>query len=155
MYHIRKSDAKSVQGLAVHGWNAGNIKLMKILLLEDNPNRITYFQNALKGHSVEVCRHAKAAKKALRKHQFDLIFLDHDLQGIPADPDSDNCGSAVARTIVDHHIAYRAIILHTENDLGRDSMDAILPDAFIFPYSKIRKMGLRAVLKIVMGDLNE
>lgn len=125
------------------------------MILEDDNNRITYFQNALQGHSVVVCRHAKAAKKALRKDQFDLIFLDHDLQGIPADPDSDNCGSEVARTIVERDIDYHAIILHTENEIGRDAMDAILSGAncFIFPYSKIRKLGLRRVLEIVMDEI--
>lgn len=126
---------------------------MKILLLEDNNNRITYFQNALQAHTLIVCRHAKAAKKALHKHQFDLIFLDHDLQGIPAEPESDNCGSEVARYIAEEIIAYGAIILHTENEIGRDAMDAILEGSFIFPYSKIRKIGLAEVLKIIGGSL--
>ena len=125
---------------------------MKILIVEDNKNRITYFRNELKGHSVVVCRHAKVAKKALRKDQFDLILLDHDLQGKPADPESENCGSEVARIMVKRGVKYGAVILHTENEVGRESMDAILGGCFIFPYSKIRKMGMRAVLKVV-GDL--
>ena len=128
---------------------------MNILILEDNKNRIQYFQNALKEHHPVICRHAKAAKKALRKQAFDLIFLDHDLQGVPADPESDNCGSEVARTIADRDIKYTAVILHTENDTGRDSMDGILPGCFIFPYSKIRKIGMQDVLKITLDSLDE
>ncbi len=128
---------------------------MNILILEDNKNRIQYFQNTLQEHRVVICRHAKTAKKALRKQAFDLIFLDHDLQGIPADPESENCGSEIARSIADRDIPYSAVILHTENDTGRDSMDAILPGCFIFPYSKIKKIGMQDVLKIVLDNLDE
>ena len=74
---------------------------MNILLLEDNQHRITFFRNGLKEHRLTVCGHAKQAKKALRKQDFDIIFLDHDLRGQPEDPESDNCGSEVARFIVD------------------------------------------------------
>ena len=63
------------------------------------------FKNGLKQHRLTICNHAKAAKKALRKQDFDIIFLDHDLRGKPEDPDSDNCGTEVARYIVDHEIA--------------------------------------------------
>ncbi|HEX2618596.1 MAG TPA: hypothetical protein VHL11_00580, partial [Phototrophicaceae bacterium] len=40
---------------------------MNILLLDDNPHRITFFQNGLKKHKLTVCRHARAAIKALKK----------------------------------------------------------------------------------------
>jgi CheY-like chemotaxis protein len=52
---------------------------MNILILEDNTHRITFFKAGLKGHKVTFCAHVRAAKQALRKNQFDMIFLDHDL----------------------------------------------------------------------------
>src|SRR5690348_4120010 len=70
---------------------------MNILVLDDNSHRITFFQNALKKHKVTVCRHARTAIRALKDRPFDIIFLDHDLRGEPADPDDENCGSEVAR----------------------------------------------------------
>lgn len=120
---------------------------MNILLLDDNAHRIAFFQNGMKPHKVTVCRHARAAIKALKDRPFDIIFLDHDLEDEPADPDSENCGSEVARFIAEHEIAGR-IILHTENRVGREAMEAILATCEVIPYSRLKKMGLRAVLKM-------
>ncbi len=125
---------------------------MNILLLDDNPHRITFFQNALKQHHLTVCRHAKVAIKALKKSSFDVIFLDHDLRDGRTDPDDENCGSEVARFIADHAISCNCIILHTENPVGRDSMESILEQCQSIPYSKLKKLGLRAVLKEVSSD---
>jgi CheY-like chemotaxis protein len=102
----------------------------------------------LKQHNLTICGHARAAKKALKSQAFDLIFLDHDLQGKPADPDSDNCGSEVARYIVDHDIACPCIVLHTENAVGREAMEMLLEQYHSIPYGKLKKMGLHAVLKL-------
>lgn len=121
---------------------------MNILLLEDNPHRITFFQNGLKKHKLTICRHAKSAIKALKDGQFDLIFLDHDLGGEPVDPDDENCGSEVARFIVDQSIAGGLIVLHTENRAGREAMAALLGNCQAIPYSKLKQMGLHRVLKM-------
>lgn len=120
---------------------------MNILLLEDNANRIRFFKNGLKGQHLTICGHVRAAKKALKKGQFDAIFLDHDLQGEPVEPESENSGSEVARYIVEHEIDCDCIILHTENPIGRDAMEAILEQSQTIPYGKLKKIGLRTVLK--------
>src|SRR5262249_894744 len=119
---------------------------MNILLLDDNVHRIAFFQKGLKPHKVTVCRHARAAIKALKQTPFDIIFLDHDMEGEPADPESENCGSEVARFIAEHGVTGR-VILHTENRAGREVMEAILATCEAIPYSKLKKMGLHAVLK--------
>ena len=120
---------------------------MNILLIEDNTNRITFFKNALKKHKLTVCGHARAAKRAIKKEKFDIIFLDHDLRGKPEDPSSDNCGSEVARFIMDKGIECNCIVLHTENRVGRESMEELLPDSITIPYSTLKKIGLHNVLK--------
>ena len=66
---------------------------MNILLLDDNAHRITFFQNGLKAHKLTICRHARAAIKALKQASFDVVFLDHDLTNKAADPADENCGS--------------------------------------------------------------
>jgi hypothetical protein len=132
--------------------NGLSINIMNILLLDGNPHRITFFQNALKQHNLIVCRHAKVAIKALKKSSFDAIFLDHDLRRGQAHPDDENCGSEVARFIVDHAISCGCIILHTENPIGRESMVSILDQCQSIPYSKLKKIGLRAVLKEALSD---
>jgi CheY-like chemotaxis protein len=120
---------------------------VNILLLDDNPHRITFFQNSLKKYSLIVCRHANAAIKALNKTSFDVVFLDHDLEGEPADPQDANCGSEVARFIIEHQVAYGRIILHTENHAGRESMEAILGNCESIPYSKLKKANFHSLLK--------
>ena len=116
-------------------------------MLDDNSHRITFFQNALKKHKVTVCRHARTAIRALKDGPFDIIFLDHDLQGEPADPEDENCGSEVARFIADRAIECQCIILHTENRIGRESMEAILPQSQSIPYSKLKRVRIQAILK--------
>src|SRR5262245_35425584 len=127
---------------------------MNILLLDDSPHRIKFFQNGLKQHQLTVSRHSKAAIKALKRQPFEVIFLDHDLNGRPTDPDNENTGSEVARFSVDHEIEYRCIILHTENRAGREAMEALLEDCFIIPYSKLKKTGFTSVLKLADTDHN-
>ena len=101
---------------------------------------------------VAVCRHAKVAIKALKKNAFDVIFLDHDLREGRTDPDDENCGSEVARFIADHDVSCNCIILHTENPVGRESMESILELCQSIPYSKLKKIGLHAVLKEAWSD---
>ena len=123
---------------------------MNILLLDDNQHRIAFFQNGLKNHRLVVCRHAKAAMKTLSDVQFDIIFLDHDLDDAPNEPDEENSGSEVARFIVGHEIDCECIILHSENRRGRDSMERILGKCQTIPYSKLKKMGFHAILKMAV-----
>jgi CheY-like chemotaxis protein len=125
---------------------------MNILLLEDVKHRITFFKNGLKQHKLTVCSHVRAAKKALKATEFDIIFLDYDLQGIPADPESENCGSEIARYIVDHKIDCSCIILHTESMAGREAMETLLEQSHSIPYGKLKKMSLHAVLKLVVDS---
>lgn len=121
---------------------------MNILLLDDNSHRIMFFQNGLKKHKLTICRHARAAIKALKDTSFDIIFLDHDLEGEPAESDEENSGSEVARFIAEQGIKCKCIVLHSENRVGRDSMAAILGVCHTIPYSKLKKLGFHAVLKM-------
>ncbi len=121
---------------------------MNILILDDNPHRVKFFQNGLKAHHLTVCRHASAAIAALKTTVFEVIFLDHDLNGKPTDPEDENCGSEVARFIAEQEIACPCIIVHTENREGRESMEAILPACEAIPYSKLKKIGLSKVIQV-------
>ena len=122
---------------------------MNILVVDDNPHRVTFFQNGLKQHKVTVCNHVRAAIKALKKTSFDVIFLDHDLEKGRIDPESEDSGSEVARFIADYGIACSCIILHTDNEAGREMMQAILDECHVMPYGKLKKLGFHAVLKLV------
>jgi CheY-like chemotaxis protein len=117
------------------------------LVLENSPHRLRFFQNRLSQHKLTVCRHAQAAINALQTIRFDIIFLDHDLEGGAADPSDENSGSEVARFIAEENIKAGCIILHTQNRIGRESMSTILMESEAIPYSKLKKIGLSAILE--------
>ncbi|MBZ0306489.1 MAG: response regulator [Anaerolineae bacterium] len=127
---------------------------MNILVLDDNPHRIRFFQNGLKSHKLTICRHARAAIHALKNHPFDMMFLDHDLKGKPADPDDENSGSEVARYIAEQEIGCPCIILHTENRTGQEAMEGILSQCHVIPYSKLKKMGLSKIVASLSEPIN-
>ncbi len=108
---------------------------MNVFILEDEDVRMPYFFKFL-DKQVGKCEiaHAKSVAKAktllLRLKKFDWIFLDHDL-GDKED------GVEVAKFIVEKSIKYRHIYIHSMNVVGAHNIKAILPDANIFPFSKV------------------
>jgi CheY-like chemotaxis protein len=76
--------------------------MTRILIVEDNPNRIAKFTRCLVGTDLKMCKTAEEAKSLLKAHTFDLIFLDHDLgenQECVEPPDV-NSGTEVVRYMV-------------------------------------------------------
>ena len=76
--------------------------MTRILVVEDNPNRIAKFARYLVGTDLKMCKTAEEAKSLLKSHIFDLIFLDHDLgenQECVEPPDI-NSGTEVVRYMV-------------------------------------------------------
>jgi hypothetical protein len=43
-------------------------------------------------------------------------------------------------------------VIHSENPIGSDAMAELLDKSHIIPYSKLKKMGMREVMKLVEGD---
>lgn len=54
----------------------------KVLILEDSPERIKVFSRKLIGHQVFITDQAKEAISLIKDHAFDIIYLDHDLDGM-------------------------------------------------------------------------
>lgn len=52
---------------------------MKILILEDDEQRVKKFKEQMYGHVLYITHLPKQAKKWLEEIEFDLITLDHDL----------------------------------------------------------------------------
>jgi len=72
---------------------------MRILILEDNGDRVQTFYRALvPAHELVVCTHATAAFTLAAGGQWDYIFLDHDLGGEAfVDSRHDNTGAEFCR----------------------------------------------------------
>ena len=104
---------------------------LKILILEDSPERIRIFKEKLsKKHDIYFFNQVEEAKRAIESQgPFDVIFLDHDLDHqIYVDSDEENTGYQLAKYIANKNISAK-VIIHTMNTIGADRMLEVLPDA--------------------------
>lgn len=123
--------------------------MAKILILEDDPNRVDIFRATLGDrHSLAFTETASAAIAAIDSTSFDVIFLDHDLGGQTHVAASDvNTGSEVVR-----HLAHvrqdtnldAPIIIHSMNIPEAQAMQKRLIAAgfrhvYQIPFSQLSK----------------
>jgi CheY-like chemotaxis protein len=116
--------------------------MKRILILEDDHNRITIFKSKLKRHDVYFFDQVNDAKQALQLMEpFDYIFLDHDLdQQIYVPSEEKNTGWQLAKFIAEE-LAYKPhIYIHSHNEDGVEKMKQLLPNAEIIPFYILKTM---------------
>lgn len=100
----------------------------RILVLEDDANRVGVFRKLLIGRDVVYTEHAVDAIAALMTTVFDLILLDHDLGGqVFVDSEEDDTGYQVAKVVPDSINKDTTCIVHSLNFMGADLMVACSP----------------------------
>jgi hypothetical protein len=98
-----------------------------VLVLEDTPERITWFKQRLP-HAV-YCATADAAIEALKTHEFRAVFLDHDLHWMHADNTIvKGTGKEVALFLKKIEFP-GVIVIHSKHDDAADVMQKILSHA--------------------------
>jgi CheY-like chemotaxis protein len=103
---------------------------LKILILEDNPDRIKKFKRRLIGNVVTIVETAQEAIDRLREDEWDLLSLDHDLGGEEMVPSGPGTGWEVAKWLeTNPERKPGRILLHSFNGPGRANMLACLPGA--------------------------
>lgn len=100
-----------------------------VFILEDTAERITWFRSRLL-HAT-FAKTADDAIRILRQQRFRVMFLDHDLHWLHADPGIfKGTGKEVARFLAEAD--YEAIVvIHSKNDDGVAAMRRYLPNAKI------------------------
>ena len=115
---------------------------LKILVLEDDANRIEVFKEKLKGHDVYFFDQAEDAINAFKlftDKPWDIVFLDHDLGGQVFVPSSNpNTGYAVAKYMEENDVEAKQVIIHSMNPAGGANMKAALPHAIIMPFPQLK-----------------
>jgi len=108
---------------------------MRILVVEDNPERVKKFRRELVGSIVDYAVDADSAMACLASHGYDLIFLDHDL-GLREMVDSDdaNTGYQVALAIARDAKNTSVIVVHSCNPAGAANISRALPRAMLAPF---------------------
>ena len=104
---------------------------MKVLILEDSPQRRDAFKEYLSAHELHIYYSAKEAIAALDEHEFDIIFIDHDL-GTPV------TGCELAKVIAEKDIQAQ-IVVHSINPVGARAIVDILPEATWAPFPQLIK----------------
>jgi len=100
---------------------------MRILILEDDINRIELFKSKLSMHELTFCTRAMEAVNLVTNVKYDLMFLDHDLEGKPyEDSDYENTGYQVAKMIPATLNKDTRIIIHSMNPVGAENMKCII-----------------------------
>ena len=103
---------------------------MKILILEDNQERIKYFKRIYKNCELTICTVLYSAKKSVEQEEFDVLFLDHDIcennfEGI----ELEETGYDFVKFLVEHSLQKHAVIyIHSMNPSGANLMLNLLKD---------------------------
>lgn len=109
--------------------------MSKILILDDDQNRLNIFKRNLIGHILTTTSTAQAAIDQLNiNNPFDYVFLDHDLGGEGFVQSGPGTGYEVALWLSNHpEKKPEHIIIHSFNPIGSQKMSSVLPTAVVCP----------------------
>jgi CheY-like chemotaxis protein len=98
--------------------------MMRILFLDDNPNRHNTMQANSMGAVVDHVYSAAEAIDHLSREEYDLIMLDHDLSEDPDMVLSTPDGSYVAEYMAQHLVQHSdtPVVIHSLNPPGSQNM---------------------------------
>jgi len=106
---------------------------MKILILEDNYDRITSFMHRLIGAEVKTVDTVEDCITALKHDKWDALFLDHDLGGKIYQ--TENTGEDVTKWLKDNpQYIPPSVFIHSLNYGGAERMKGHIPQAVIAPF---------------------
>lgn len=124
---------------------------MKILVLEDDRNRIRKFKAELVGHDVDYAETSDDAIRSVAQNCYDLAFLDHDLGGlamVESDTPEYDTGYKFAKRLVAEglHVP-EFIIVHSLNVHGADNIKSLLTHAVAIPFIRLDISGAASRIK--------
>lgn len=101
---------------------------MKILILEDNKERIEWFKRIYKNHELFIFTDLVSAKNFIMFQEIDVLFLDHDLEEKNLEAVElgltgyDFCLFLITNYLCKHS----AIFIHSMNPCGAAKMEEVL-----------------------------
>ncbi len=110
---------------------------MRILFLDDDPKRVKLFCQETIGNIVDIARTVQEAISFLKKNEYDLTSLDHDLGGKTYTPSDENSGYEVARFISQMQKPPERNIIHSLYKEGAEKMYYVIrnTDSLIVPFN--------------------
>ena len=108
---------------------------MKILIVEDNQDRINQFEKILAGQELTIVKTAAEGKELVMKHKYDLIMLDHDLgDRVFVNSEDENTGYQVAKAICESQNKSTHIVVHSWNPEGVKNIMSLQLQTFYHPF---------------------
>ncbi len=106
--------------------------VLRILLVEDTPERQKALIHLYKDHAWILANTARRARDLLSAYEFDIVSLDYDLAG-------PGKGDEVARHLGNSRSAAALVIIHSMNTPGAKKIMKEIPSAVHVPFSKITR----------------
>lgn len=109
---------------------------MKILLLEDSEERVTWFKAVFSSFDLDATKDPQEAIEWLKTGEYDTAFLDHDLEDVT--------GLPVAEYIGNNQKKFKGlqIVVHSMDGAARTSMVHAMKGMYVqeVPYSTLQKI---------------
>ena len=114
--------------------------MSKVLILEDNKDRIDTLKKKLKDHDLYFFDDVQEAVQAYALlGPFDMILLDHDLDDkIFVESNEPNTGYQFA-LFLSQQDTNAQIVIHSMNAKGAQNMKDVLPQAEVIPFHILKK----------------
>lgn len=124
---------------------------MRILVLDDSKERITQFKKHLQNHDVWASLEAQEAIDLLDTQEWDLLFLDHDLEQKVMQPSNSESGYAVACWLERHPLRKpKVVVIHSLNPVGAKKMYYALNGSFRIPFVWAKPKTLKKIINLVL-----
>ena len=116
---------------------------MKVLVLEDNQDRINLFKQIFRNSNLLIVTNIDDFIREIRRDVFDRIYMDHDLGGgafVPSE--NETTGYQAAKYMVEYDLQKEAeIIIHSMNPAGAEAMRNVLHkneyNVQVIPFSEL------------------
>jgi len=105
---------------------------LRVLIIEDTEERQKVLTSLYRAHAWILAHTGRRAITLLNAYDFDIISLDYNLRG-------DLSGADVAQAIANSRNKESRVIIHSMNPQGADRIAQILPQAVLFPVSKMAR----------------
>lgn len=105
---------------------------MRVLIVEDTPERRQILQNLFRDHAWVATNTARRAKVLLEAFDFDIVCLDYDLAGTEK-------GDQVATFLKESRNQGAQVVIHSQNRPGAERILDVLPLASLVPISRMIK----------------
>ena len=101
---------------------------MKILILEDNKERIEWFKRIYKNHELFIFTDLVSAKNFIMFQEMDVLFLDHDLENWNLEAvGAGLTGYDFCKFLIENYLCRHSMIyVHSMNPCGAAMMEKIL-----------------------------